>query len=339
MYPLHTLLHLREKLGSVCNLQECHRLGCILEHSEQRRPLSEVKKSVEKLVERSTVAADARWRTQRESRRRPDLEEKDELGSLVMNAGRRMEVLRTFFDKHDPRRSDEAIQALWETCGGKCVEYAIEEDNLAFADLMDRLKSEFGEDPLELYKAEQRKGYRTTQLSAHRLRSHKDAIREAEEAYVNSAAEAKAIEERAAEMRRRRAGTGDSVAPKVKREPHTVKVKFWSDEKVMGLSLEHWHSATRPGVRYVRVVGIASESLAEEIVEVEKGMTIEAIDGVDVAELKERSAARRQTALFGEGQSPLPNLLESTPGNSKVSPKFEARRFVFDCIITQQHKM
>ena len=265
---------------------------------EQHRPLSEVKKSVEKLVERSTVAADARWRTQRESRRRPDLEEKDELGSLVMNAGRRMEVLRTFFDKHDPRRSDEAIQALWETCGGKCVEYAIEEDNLAFADLMDRLKSEFGEDPLELYKAEQRKGYRTTQLSAHRLRSHKDAIREAEEAYVNSAAEAKAIEERAAEMRRRRAGTGDSVAPKVKREPHTVKVKFWSDEKVMGLSLEHWHSATRPGVRYVRVVGIAAESLAEEIVEVEKGMTIEAIDGVDVAELKERSAARSLEAIY-----------------------------------------
>eukprot|EP01046_Picozoa_sp_COSAG06_P094923 COSAG06_NODE_41061_length_395_cov_1.331081_1_plen_103_part_01 len=100
-------------------------------------------------------------------------------------------------------------------------------------------------------------------------------------------------------MRERLAGTGNGPKPKVDREPHTVAVKFWSDEKPMGLSLEHWHSVARLGHRYVRITGIAPDSLADEIAELEKGMTIEAIN--DLAPRKMRdggSDARSLDAIY-----------------------------------------
>ena len=304
-------LHEVEEMGTELRAATAQRLDI---STAQRRPPpqlsaqpgrseSEIKQVVDTQMAKATVAADQKWMAERKAKTRKELTEVDELGSLVLNAGRRLELLRAFFAKHDPAREDATIKAQWETNGGKCSDtasaYALEEDNLSFSELLTRLAGEFGEDPLRYYQDEQRKRLRTTQLSAHRLERHSVAIREAEDAYVRSAVEAKAVDDAAAKMRERLAGTGNGPKPKVDREPHTVAVKFWSDEKPMGLSLEHWHSVARLGHRYVRITGIAPDSLADEIAELEKGMTIEAIN--DVAPRKMRdggSDARSLDAIY-----------------------------------------
>ena len=256
-----------------------------------KRSADEIRRMVDTQMAKATVTADRKWMEERKKKIRVELTELDELGSLQLNAGRRLEILRVFFDKHDPARDDETVKALWETNGGKCSDavsaYALEEDNLSFSDLLDRLAREFGEDPLRYYLDEQRKRLRLTQLSAHRLQRHAVAIQEAEDVYVKSAVEAKAVDEAVATMRQRLAGTGEGLAPRVEREPHTVTVKFWSDEKPMGLSLEYWHSVARLGHRYVRITGIASDSLADEIPELQKGMTIEAINDIAPHEMRD----------------------------------------------------
>lgn len=262
-----------------------------------KRSADEIRRMVDTQMAKATVTADRKWMEERKKKIRVELTEVDELGSLQLNAGRRLEILRVFFDKHDPARDDETVKALWETNGGKCSDavsaYALEEDNLSFSDLLDRLAREFGEDPLKYYLDEQRKRLRLTQLSAHRLQRHAAAIQEAEDVYVKSAVEAKAVDEAVATMRQRLAGTGEGLAPRVEREPHTVTVKFWSDEKPMGLSLEYWHSVARLGHRYVRITGIASDSLADEIPELEKGMTIEAINDIAPHEMRDSGSHLR----------------------------------------------
>lgn len=269
----------------------------------------ELEKVSETRMAKTTIAADKKVTNERKSKIRKELIEKDDLGSLVLNAGRRLDILRHFFAKHDHTRPDAAIMALWEANGGKCSDplatTAVQEESLFFSDLLDRLKRDFGEDPLKYYQDEQRKRLRTTLLSRERLEKHSAAIQEAEDVYVKSAAEAKAIDDAAQRVR----GIGETVAPQVDREPHTVTVKFWSDEKPMGLSLEYWRSVARPGHRYVRITGVAPDSLAEEIPEIEKGMTIEAINGVAPHDMRKADPKSRTLDTVYEALRQRPVLV------------------------------
>ena len=96
---------------------------------------------------------------------------------------------------------------------------------------------------------------RATALNIHRLQQHRKAIDDAEKAYVASAP----VEQRVTREYERQVGRKEFKhrRPIVKRTPHTMRIRFWSDEKPVGLTLELVQSKHLASKQYLRIVNVS----------------------------------------------------------------------------------